>query len=145
MKIFFDTSVLIAGMLEAHPMHEKSFSWLKRAKAKEFDWGICSHTFAELYATLTAMPLRPRITPEIVLNLIHENIEGQAQVITLTGREYMEVIKNISKLNLPGAVIYDAIIAQAAEKFKADHLLTNNQKDFSRIVPRRDSFLIFPK
>lgn len=145
MKIFFDTSILIAGMIEAHPMHEKSFSWLKRAKAKEFDWGICSHTLAELYATLTAMPLRPRITPEIVINLIQDNIEGQAHVVTLTGRDYFEVIKKISKLNLPGAVIYDALIAQAAEKFKADHLLTNNQKDFSRLITRKDSFLIFLK
>jgi predicted nucleic acid-binding protein len=145
MKIFFDTSVLIAGMIEVHPLHEKSFSWLKRAKAKEFAWGICSHTLAELYATLTAMPLQPRITTEIAVNLIHENIEGQARIVTLTGSDYREVINKISKMNFSGGIIYDALIAHAAEKFRADHLLTHNQQDFSRLFPRKDSFLIFPK
>ncbi|MBI4766541.1 MAG: PIN domain-containing protein [Deltaproteobacteria bacterium] len=145
MKIFFDTSVLISGMIEAHPMHEISFPWLKRAKAKEFEWAVCSHTLAELYATLTSMPLRPRITPAIAVKLLHENIQKEAQVLSLTGRDYLAAIKNISNLNLPGAIIYDAIIAKAAEKFRADHLLTHNEKDFSRLFPQKNSFLIFPK
>jgi predicted nucleic acid-binding protein len=145
MKIFFDTSVLISAMIEAHPRHAVSFPWLKRAKAKEFDWAVCSHTLAELYATLTSMPLRPRITPEIAVKLLHENIEKEAQVVSLTGRDYLATIKNISKLNLPGAIIYDAMIAQAAEKFRADHLLTHNEEDFSRLFPQKNSFLIFPK
>ena len=145
MKFFFDTSVLISGMIEAHPMHEISFPWLKRAKAKEFDWAVCSHTLAELYVMLTSMPLRPKITPAIAVKLLHENIEKEAQVVSLTGRDYLTAIKNISKLNLPGGIIYDAIVAQAAEKFRADHLLTHNEKDFSRLFPQKDSFLIFPK
>ncbi|MCJ7833625.1 MAG: PIN domain-containing protein [Deltaproteobacteria bacterium] len=132
-------------MIEAHPMHETSFPWLKRAKSIEFDWAVCAHTLAELYATLTSMPLQPRITPDIALSLLHENIEGEAQVVSLTSRDYLATIKNITKLNLPGAIIYDAIIAQAAEKYGADHLLTHNQKDFSRLFPQKDSFLIFPK
>jgi predicted nucleic acid-binding protein len=144
MKIFFDTSVLISAMIEAHPMHERSFPWLKRAKAKKFDWAVCSHTLAELYATLTSMPLRPRITPEIAVRLLNENIEKEAQVISLTSRDYLEAIKTISKLNLSGAIIYDAMIAHAAVKFGADHLLTHNQKDFSRLFPQNPTFLIFP-
>jgi predicted nucleic acid-binding protein len=145
MKFFFDTSVLISGMIEAHPMHEISFPWLKRAKAKEFEWAVCSHTLAELYAILMSMPLRPRITPAIAVKLLHENIEEEAQVVSLTSRDYLVAIKNISKLNLPGGIIYDAIIAQAAEKIRADHLLTHNEKDFSRLFPQKNSFLIFPK
>jgi predicted nucleic acid-binding protein len=144
MKIFFDTSVLLAGMVEAHPLHGVSFPWLKRAKAGEFAWGVSAHTLAELYATLTAIPSRPRITPEIARQLLHENIAKDAQVISLSTRDYLEVIKNISNLNLSGAVIYDALIAHGATKFGADHLLTLNQKDFSRLFPRNDSFLIIP-
>ena len=144
MKIFFDTSVLLAGMIEAHPMHGISFPWLKKAKAKEFDWGVSSHTIAELYATMTSIPTRPRITPDMAVHLLQENIEKEAQVISLTGRDYFEAIKNISKLNLSGAIIYDALIAHGAAKFGADHLLTHNQKDFSRLFPGKPSFLIIP-
>jgi predicted nucleic acid-binding protein len=144
MKIFFDTSVLLAGMIEAHPRHGVSFSWLKRAKAREFAWGVSAHTLAELYATMTAIPSRPRITPEIARQLVHENIEKEAQVIPLSNSDYFEVIKNMSRLNLFGAVIYDGLIAHGATKFGADHLLTLNHNDFSRLFPQRDSFLIIP-
>ena len=92
--MLFDTSVLISGMIEAHPMHAISFPWLKRAKAG-IDWAVCSHTLAELYATLTSMPLRPRITSEIAVKFLHENIEKEAQVISLTGRDYLAALKNI--------------------------------------------------
>jgi predicted nucleic acid-binding protein len=79
-------------MIEAHPMHERSFPWLKRAKAKKIEWAVCSQTLAELYATLTSMPLRPRITPEIAVRLLNEKIEKEAQVISLTSRDYLEAI-----------------------------------------------------
>lgn len=144
MKIFFDTSVLVAGMLEAHPKHGVCFSWLKRAKAREFAWGVSAHTLAELYAIMTAIPSRPRITPEMARQLLQENIGKEAQVVPLSSRDYFEVVRNMSKLNLFGAVIYDGLIAHGATKFGADHLLTLNHKVFSRLFPRKDTFLIIP-
>jgi predicted nucleic acid-binding protein len=144
MKILFDTSVLISGMIEAHPFHARGFEWLRRAKEKEFEWAVCAHALAELYASLTAMPLRPMINPETAERLIHENIQGSARVIFLTGRDYRQVIKALSKSGLTGGVVYDALIVRAAEKFGADHLLTHNRKDFLRLFPNSKSFLIFP-
>ena len=37
MKILFDTSVLVAAIVEPHPMHGRALPWLQRAKAGEFD------------------------------------------------------------------------------------------------------------
>lgn len=56
MKILFDTSVLVAAIVEPHPQHAPAFRWLKRVRAKEFDMLIAGHTLAELYAVLTTYP-----------------------------------------------------------------------------------------
>ena len=37
MKILFDTSLIIAALVESHPMHIRAFPWLKEAKAKDFE------------------------------------------------------------------------------------------------------------
>ena len=34
MKILFDTSVLVAALVESHPMHTRAFPWLKKARVK---------------------------------------------------------------------------------------------------------------
>ena len=48
MKALFDTSVIIAAVVESHSMHRRALPWLKKAKAKEFELIIASHTLAEL-------------------------------------------------------------------------------------------------
>jgi len=35
LKIFFDTSVLIAAFVEAHPGHKISLPWLQKVKKKK--------------------------------------------------------------------------------------------------------------
>ena len=57
MKTLFDTSVLVAAVVEPHPMHVRALPWLQRAKAGEIDFFVASHTLAELYAVLTTLPL----------------------------------------------------------------------------------------
>ena len=49
MKILFDTSVIIAGPIEAHPMHNRAFPWLKRAKENEFELIVASHTIMVIF------------------------------------------------------------------------------------------------
>ncbi|HDH87226.1 MAG: hypothetical protein DRG35_02195 [Deltaproteobacteria bacterium] len=60
MKTLFDTSVLVAAIVEPHSMHTRALPWLQRAKAGEIDFLAASHTLAELYAVLATLPLKPR-------------------------------------------------------------------------------------
>ena len=76
MKILFDTSVLVAAVVQPHPMHSRALPWLKRAKAGEYDFVVATHTLAELYAVLTTLPVKPRISSSTAWRLIQENIEG---------------------------------------------------------------------
>jgi predicted nucleic acid-binding protein len=144
MKILFDTSVLVAAMVEPHPMHTHTFPWLVRAKSKEFIMAVAAHTLAELYAVLTTLPLTPRIAPGAAHRLIRENVETRARVISLSSQDYVSVIRNLSDSGLSGGIIYDALIIKAAQKAGVEKILTLNVNDFKRVWPEGEPRFVVP-
>lgn len=144
MKVLFDTSVLVAAMVEPHPMHGRALPWLRRAKAGDYDFVVASHTLAELYAVLTTLPVVPRISPGAAWRLIHENVETAATVVSLSASEYGVTIKRLAELELTGGAVYDALIAQAAQKAGVGRVLTLNPEDFTRVWPEGETILRVP-
>ena len=133
MKTLFDTSVIIAALVESHPIHERAFPWLKQAKEKQFELIVASHTLAELYAVLSTLPLKPRISSSVAWRLINENIVPNSKVISLTPAEYCSTIKSMSEMGLIGGTIYDSLIAKVAQKAGVERLLTLNIDHFRRV------------
>lgn len=144
MKILFDTSVLVAAIVEAHPMHIRALPWLQRARAGEFDFMVATHSLAELYAVLTTLPVKPRMSPAIAWRLVHENVETLARLVPLSPSDYRYTVKRMADLGLTGVIIYDGLIARAAQKSKVERLLTFDADDFIRIWPEGKSVLFIP-
>jgi len=143
-KIFFDTSVLVAALVEGHPHHARSFASLKRALGNGNEFLVSSHTLAELYAVLTALPVSPRISPGMAGRLIEESVFRRARVIALSVTDYLTVLRRAADSALAGGNIYDALIFMAAEKAGAECLLTLNPADFQRAGPGENGFLQTP-
>lgn len=133
MKVLFDTSVLIAGLVKAHPMHERTVSWLKRAAIGEIGIAVSSHTLAELYAVLTTLSVSPRISPDMAWRLINENLVKSAEVVPLSADDYTGTILWLKDNGFSGGIIYDALILKAAVTSGCDALLTLNAPDFRRL------------
>lgn len=144
MRVMLDTSVLVAAMVESHPAYDRAFPWLQRGQAGEFDYIVASHTLAELYAVLTTLPVSPRLSPGTACRLIHENVERKARIIPLATADYAAVLRDMSERGLSGGVIYDALIARAAQKAGVDRLVTLNIEDFRRVWPDAGQRLITP-
>jgi len=144
MKTLFDTSVLVAAIVEPHPMHNRALPWLQRAKTGELAFFVASHTLAELYAVLTTLPIKPMISPSTAWRLIHDNIEISAKIISLSPSDYQDIIKRVSEFGLSGGIIYDALIVKAAKKSKVERLLTFNINDFKRVWPDGESIITMP-
>ena len=107
MNILFDTSVLVAAMVEAHPMHERALPWLQRVQSG-LDFGIiATHSIAELYAILTTLPIHPRISPRVALQLIQQNVLSVCETIALSDEDYKAVLDKFSNLieKLKGVMI----------------------------------------
>ena len=144
MKILFDTSLIIAALVESHPMHVRAFPWLKKAKAKDFELVVASHTIAETYAVLSTLPIKPRISPSVAWRLINENIVSISKIVSLTPTEYSFTIKQISELGLVGGITYDALIAKVAQKSKVKRMLTLNLEHFTRVWPDGEKIISLP-
>jgi len=132
MRVFFDTSVLIAAFIQSHPAHEASLKRLNTVRDGRDEFLIGGHTLAELYAVLTRLPVSPRINPALAHRLIEENTRD-AGISVLSAREYKGLLIRMVKEELAGGVVYDAILLQSALKAKADVLITLNPADFNRV------------
>ena len=144
MRVLFDTSVLVAATVEPHPVHNRALPWLQRAKAGEFDFLVATHTLAELYAVLTTLPVKPRITPLAAWRLVQTNVEVSARIVTLSVSDYKGTVREMAENGLTGGVIYDALIVTAARKSGADRLLTLNEHDFLRLWPQGEDVITVP-
>jgi hypothetical protein len=89
---------------------------------------------ARFYATLTGLPLRPRITGPEGISIVKQ-IRERLALITLSEEEYVSALELASSGTIVGAADYDALIAHCALKARADILLTWNVRDFTRFGP----------
>ena len=144
MKILFDTSTLIAAMVETHPAYELVFPWLQRIQHTDDVGFVATHSLAELYAILTKLPISPRISPTLAYRLIQQNVLNLCTIISLTSKDYEAVLQHLAETGLSGGITYDALILYAAIKAHADHIVTLNEKDFRRIYPELQDKIISP-
>lgn len=141
MREFFDTSVLVAAFNKGHVHHEPS---IKRLAEAEKGHSACAiHTFAEVYATMTALPFKPLIPPEQVLLFIQE-IRQRLSPISLEPAEYYDTIQSASERGLTSGRIYDALLLSCASKSKAQIIYTGNLKHFHSIAPHLSSLIQTP-
>jgi predicted nucleic acid-binding protein len=129
MSAFFDTSVLIPVFIDDHEHHERSWkAFVGADKRRDF---CAAHSMAEVYATMTRLPGRHRLSGEQVL-LFLDNIREHLTLIALNGDEYHAAIRDAVGDGVIGGTIYDALIARCALKAKADTVYTWNTRHFAQ-------------
>lgn len=144
MDVLFDTSILVPAIVAELPQHAKTAPLLRRVIRGESRLHVSTQTLAELYATLTALPLSPRITPGQAARLIEQNALQNAKVISLDADDYEAAIKRMVSLGLSSGAIYDALQVRAAEKAGVQELYTLNGRDFRRMPPAEPTTLVVP-
>ena len=132
MKSFVDTSVLVAACWAEHPGHEPSLKLV--AGATRESWACGVHTLAEMFATLTALPLRPAITTQQAMMLV-EDVERRLTAMVLDPDEHLSTIRDVSVRGGRSGLVYDGLLLQCARKYGARWIYTWNQKYFERIAP----------
>jgi len=130
-KTFFDTSVLVAASVRAHPHHAPSVAALSLVTPGA---GACAaHTLAELYATLTALPLVPRVHPTDALAAVQHRARSLTPIV-LVRNDVLYAIAQAAARHAVSGQIYDALILAAAERSKADIVYTWNVDHFRRLA-----------
>jgi predicted nucleic acid-binding protein len=144
MRVLFDTSSLVAAMIEGHPAHNLALPWLQRVKAKTDTGLIAAHTLAELYAILTRLPVSPRISPVLALQLVRSNVLDTCTVVSLSGADYVTLLDHLAGLGIAGGAVYDALLLHAAWKSGVDQVVTLSAHDFRRVYPALADKIVSP-
>jgi predicted nucleic acid-binding protein len=131
-KFFFDTSVLVAAVSVQHVHHGPSLTVYLAANKNQA--GCAAHSLAEVYATLTRLPGKQRMSCEQTLLFLDE-IKDRLRAIALDSEEYYSAVADAAAEGVVGGMIYDALIARCAIKAKAETIFTWNVDHFRRVGP----------
>ena len=143
MKVFLDTSVLVAAVVTKHDHHSRAFPILDRVQNRKDEGHVSGHSLAEMYSILTKLPAPFRHTPEQALLSIEENVFKHFHVIALGANDYAPLLREAALSGIQGGTIYDAILLKCAGESGAAEIWTFNLNHFQRIAPKNIVSQIF--
>lgn len=133
--VFFDTSVLVPVVTEQLINHRLAHARFVSEMKSGRDVFCSTHTLAECYAVLTALPLPRRISGLEAARLIEVNFGRKLRVVELKKTDYFDAIALCAERGRPSGQIYDALHLVAAKKAGCVRLFTYNLKQFEFLNP----------
>lgn len=139
MKVFFDTSVLVPAVTDQLPNHKAALACLiSGTRGRGEEPMTSAHALAECYATLTALPLRRRITGPEALQLIETNFVKRLKISTLSQADTMRALRMTCASGGISGRVYDALHVMAARKAGCERIYTYNVLHFRELAPDMD-------
>ena len=124
---YFDTSVLVAIILTAHPQHKQCLAAFEQAR----DRLTSAHALAETFSTLTAFYKVPNdVAAELTLSL-----PERLTVESLSLEDYETAISEARQRGVMGGGIYDSLHATFARHRSAGRIVTRNPGHFEHVAP----------
>jgi predicted nucleic acid-binding protein len=129
---FFDTSALVPLLFTRHKSHAAAIACFSRIPREQRACGL--HSLAEIYNFATKLGNPDRATPDQALSML-QSVRSNLNIVRPTTDDYFEAVVQLTKLNLGGPLIYDALLLQAARKVNADTIYTCDLKHFHELAP----------
>jgi predicted nucleic acid-binding protein len=137
---FFDTTVLVAAMVEDESRHDACAGALEAA-----DNGFAaSHSIAECYATLTGGRLGVQLPVVDAAHLIRYNLHERLSLVTLSAAEYFKLLDHAGPAGARGGAIYDLLLLACARKARAERIYTLNDRHFAALAPDMAALIVIP-
>ena len=93
------------------------------------------HSLTEVYSVLTQTPFKPPIYPSEAWQIIEQMILPHMELITLSPKEYREVVRSCATGGWAGGRIHDAVHLRCAQKAGCDRIYTFHVMDFRALAP----------
>jgi predicted nucleic acid-binding protein len=133
--IFFDTTVLVAASERSHPHYAQAMPVVERVNTGKDKGFISVHSIAEVYASLTRLPILPRIHPLEAMRILADNIIPNFQITPIGKEDYDRALSIVGNGGWIGAKIYDALLLCCAAKCAVKRIYTFNLRDFQQLAP----------
>jgi predicted nucleic acid-binding protein len=134
-KVFLDTNVFVSGLLDvsADSACRLILEGLeaRRLRSCVTAWHCC----LEFFSVTTRLPPEYRLSPEAAITLLTEHVFDRVQVEGLPVEEGIPWLKRLGASEVRGGLIYDAHLAQIAQRAGCALLVTSNVADFRQVAP----------
>jgi len=129
--VFFDTSVMLAGLVEFGPQSAPAQSLLHAVAEKQIAGvGTAWHCCLEFFSVSTRLPAEFRLTPLDAAQLLENEVFGRMVVHDLPAADRVAMMKAAARDGTAGGRIYDAHIAEVARTAGAAVVVTDNRRHF---------------
>jgi predicted nucleic acid-binding protein len=132
-KVAFDTSVLVPALTPALPAHAAAYAWVRAAAEGRLQGVMSWHAFAESWAVLTRLPIRPAPSPATARDSL-ASLRKAIRRLPLDGSAYDAAVDRCVERGLRSGSVFDALHVVCAERAGADLIVTNDVEDFERLV-----------
>ena len=130
-EVFFDTSVLLAGLIDLGPQSGPAQSVLHAVAEKTIrSPGTAWHCCLEFFSVATRLPPEFRLRPEDAARLLEEEILGRMTVHDLPPADREQMLRFLASDRITGGRIYDVHIAEIARSAGARVIVTDNRRHF---------------
>lgn len=129
--VFFDTSVLLAGLVDFGPQSAPAQSLMhavaeKRLATTATAWHCC----LEFFSVATRLPPEFRLSAVDAAMLLEEEVIARMTVTDLPERHRLPMLQAAGRDGVSGGRIYDAHIAEVARAVGASVVVTDNRRHF---------------
>lgn len=134
-QVFFDTSVLLSGMIEMGPASvpaRRILSWVADGKIRDplTAWHCC----LEFYSVSTRLPEEFRLEPAEALQLLEQDVLRYFRVAQLPEGEREGFFQAAAADRIAGGRIYDAHVGEIARASGARTVVTDNRPHFAALM-----------
>lgn len=131
MKVFFDTSVILAGLIDFGPQSAPAQLLLNAVAEKRLpDTATAWHCCLEFYSVATRLPAEYRLAPADAVTLLESEVFSRIAVQNLPDADRPAMLHAAARDLVAGGRIYDAHIAEVARAARADVIVTDNRRHF---------------
>jgi predicted nucleic acid-binding protein len=133
-RVFFDTSLLLEGLIELRPSAPAQAIWTAIARSRHPTAMTAWHCCLEFYSVATRLPEEFRLSPADCLRLVEEEILHRLEIRDLPTRSRLPLLRSAAAESVAGGRIYDAHIGDIARLAGADIVVTQNRRHFTPLL-----------
>ena len=131
MSVFFDTSVLLAGLVDFGPQSAPAQTLMHAVAEGRVDRPATAwHCCLEFFSVATRLPPEFRVTPSDAVTLLDEEVFARMTVHDLPASDRGRMLQAAARDAIAGGRIYDAHIAEVARTARAEVVVTDNRRHF---------------
>jgi predicted nucleic acid-binding protein len=130
-RLFLDTSVLLAGLIDLGPQSAPAQSLLHAVAERQIsDAATAWHCCLEFFSVSTRLPPEFRLTPAEAVQLLDHEVFSRMSVHDLPTAARSGLLAAAVQDGIGGGRIYDAHIAEIARAAGAGMVITDNRRHF---------------